>query len=295
MANNQSFASSQDKSSIVNHQSLIVNRPIAVFDSGVGGLSVLRHLQALLPYERLIYLADQANVPYGSRSLAEIRAFSESITRYLLQLETKIIVVACNTASGAALTYLRRTFPDVPFVGMEPAVKPAALQSKSGKVGVLATTGTFESQRYEALMARFAQGVDVFENPCRGLVDLIEAGNLDGAETKTLLRACVAPMLAQGIDTLVLGCTHYPFVRPLLEKIVGPDVTIIDPAPAVARQTARLLQQNKLLAQDKAVYPITAITTGKKTQLNQFARQVLTFPVVVETAVWQNGRLSTTQ
>ncbi len=280
---------------MANHQSPIVNRPVAVFDSGVGGLSVLRHLRIHLPDETLIYLADQANVPYGSRSLAEIRAFSEAITRYLLELDAKMIVVACNTASGAALTYLRQTFPGVPFVGMEPAVKPAAQQTKSGKVGVLATTGTFESQRYEALMARFAQGVDVFENPCRGLVDLIESGNLDGAETETLLRTCVTPMLAEEIDTLVLGCTHYPFVRPLLEKIVGPDVMIIDPAPAVARQTVRLLRQNELLADSPALNPVVAVTTGEAAQLDRFARRVLTFPVAVETAVWHNGQLFTTQ
>ncbi len=280
---------------MANHQSPIVDRPVAVFDSGVGGLSVLRHLRIHLPDETLFYLADQANVPYGSRSLAEIRAFSEAITRYLLELNAKMIVVACNTASGAALTHLRQTFPGVPFVGMEPAVKPAAQQTKSGKVGVLATTGTFESQRYEALMARFAQGVAVFENPCRGLVDLIESGNLDGAETETLLRTCVTPMLAEGIDTLVLGCTHYPFVRPLLEKIVGSDVMIIDPAPAVARQTVRLLRQNELLADSPALNPVVAVTTGEAAQLDRFARRVLTFPVKVETAVWHNGQLFTTQ
>lgn len=269
----------------------IVHSPIAVFDSGVGGLSVLRQLRAQLPHERLIYLADQAHVPYGSRSLSEIRGFSEAITHYLLQMDAKIIVVACNTASGAALTYLRQTFPAVSFVGMEPAVKPAAKQTRSGKVGVLATAGTFESQRYEALMARFGQGVDVFENPCLGLVDLIEAGNLTGEETAVLLRACVLPMLAQGVDTLVLGCTHYPFVRPLLEKIAGPDVTIIDPAPAVARQTRRVLQQHDLLANQSAIYPVRVLTTGQVAPLADFSRRVLTFPVQVETAVWHDNEL----
>lgn len=265
--------------------------PVVVFDSGVGGLSVLRHLRALLPQERLIFLADQANVPYGSRSLTEIRAFSEGITRFLLDLGAKIIVVACNTASGAALTYLRQTFPDVPFVGMEPAVKPAAQQTRSGKVGVLATTGTFDSQRYDSLMARFAQEVDVFENPCRGLVELIEAGNLAGMVTESLLRRCVTPMLAQGVDTLVLGCTHYPFVRPLLEKIIGPHVTIIDPAPAVARQTKRILQQNGLLADASVDRPALALTTANSEPLASFIKDVLTFPVQVETAVWRNGQL----
>ncbi len=267
--------------------------PIAVFDSGVGGLSVLRHIRAELPHEQLIYLADQANVPYGSRSLAEIQAFSEGITHFLLQLNAKLVVVACNTASGAALTHLRQTFPDVPFVGMEPAVKPAAAQTKRGKVGVLATAGTFQSQRYEALMARFAQGVLVFEDSCQGLVALIENGQTKSAETERLLRACVEPMLAKGVDTLVLGCTHYPFVRPLLTKIVGPDVTIIDPAPAVARQIKRVLQQRGLSAPAGKMRVVRAFTTGEAGRLAGFARQMLTSPLAVETAVWQNDKLYT--
>ncbi len=271
------------------------HRPIAVFDSGVGGLSVLRHIRTQLPQERLIYLADQANVPYGSRSLAEIRAFSEAITHFLLNLGAKLIVVACNTASGAALTHLRQTFPDVPFVGMEPAVKPAAAQTKRGKVGVLATAGTFKSQRYEALMARFAQGVQVFENSCQGLVDLIESGQTDTPATEQLLRACVAPMLNEGVDTLVLGCTHYPFIRPLLAQIAGPAVAIIDPAPAVARQTKRRLQQHNLLARSDSPGSVTALTTGNADQLARFAERVLDFPLTVTTAVWRNNQLFTAQ
>ena len=267
-------------------------RPLAVFDSGVGGLSVLRHIRAQLPYEHLIYLADQANVPYGSRSLAEIRAFSEAITHFLIELGAKLIVVACNTASGAALTHLRQTFPDMPFVGMEPAVKPAAAQTKQGKVGVLATAGTFKSQRYEALMARFAQGVQVFENPCQGLVDLIENGQTDTPAIEQLLRACVEPMLNEGVDTLVLGCTHYPFIRPLLAQIAGPDVTIIDPAPAVARQTKRRLQQHNLLALTGSPGTVAALTTGDASQLAHFAARVLAFELGVETTVWRDGRLT---
>ncbi len=162
--------------------------PIGVFDSGVGGLSVLRHLRAQLPHENFIYIADQAHVPYGRRPLADIRALSEAVTQFLLTQNAKLIVIACNTVSGAALNSLRRTFPSLPFVGMEPAVKPAAAQTKSGKVGVLATAGTFESQRYLSLMHRFAKDVEVFENPCIGLVELIEAGQLDGADTTELLR-----------------------------------------------------------------------------------------------------------
>ncbi|MCP4423146.1 MAG: glutamate racemase [Chloroflexi bacterium] len=268
--------------------------PIAVFDSGVGGLSVLRHIRAQTPQEQLVYLADQANVPYGSRSLAEIRAFCEAITRFLLkEFNAKLIVVACNTASGAALTHLRQTFPGTPFVGMEPAVKPAAVQTKRGKVGVLATAGTFQSQRYEALMARFAQGVDVFEDPCRGLVELIESGKIDTLETERLLRACVTPMLTAGVDTLVLGCTHYPFIRPLLAQIVGPDIVIIDPAPAVARQTARILLQRALSAPAGSLGGALALTTGDVSKLADFAERALSFPAEVKMAVWHNGRLRT--
>ena len=217
--------------------------PLGVFDSGVGGLSVLRHLRAQLPHENFIYIADQAHVPYGRRPLADIRALSEAITRFLLSHDVKLIVIACNTASGAALNSLRRTFPSLPFVGMEPAVKPAAAQTKSGKVGVLATAGTFESQRYLSLMRRFAKDVEVFENPCIGLVERIEDGQLDGEETAVIVRNCVQPMLDAGVDTLVLGCTHYPFIRPLLEEICkntssDRTISIIDPAPAIARQTA---------------------------------------------------------
>lgn len=266
--------------------------PLAVFDSGVGGLSVLRHIRTQLPHEHLIYLADQANVPYGSRSLAEIRAFSEVITRFLINLGAKLIVVACNTASGAALTHLRQTFPDMPFVGMEPAVKPAAALTKRGKVGVLATAGTFKSQRYEALMARFAQGVQVFENPCHGLVDLIENGQTDTPAIEQLLRACVEPMLNEGVDTLVLGCTHYPFIRPLLTQIAGPEVTIIDPAPAVARQTKRLLQQHSLLSPANSSGGVVALTTGDAYKLAQFAGRILDFPMDMTTAVWRDGRLA---
>ncbi len=266
-------------------------QPIAVFDSGVGGLSVLRHIRAQLPHEQLIYLADQINVPYGSRSLAEIRTFSEAITSFLLELGAKLIVVACNTASGAALTHLRQTFPDVPFVGMEPAVKPAAAQTKRGKVGVLATAGTFKSQRYEALMARFARGVQVFESPCLGLVELIESGQTDSEAVERLLRACVLPMLAEGVDTLVLGCTHYPFVRPLLSQIVGPDITIIDPAPAIARQTTRLLERHDLLNPAARPGAALAFTTGDAANLSEFAGRMLAFSMETETAVWRGQSL----
>lgn len=271
-------------------------QPIGVFDSGVGGLSVLRHLHAQLPHESFLYLADQAHVPYGGRSAAEVQHFSEGALRFLLARGCKLIVVACNTASAAALTYLRETFPNVPIVGMEPAVKPAAQQTRSGKVGVLATASTFGSPRYAWLMARFAQHVAVCEDPCHGLVPLIEAGATDTPETAALLRAVLRPMLAGGVDTLVLGCTHYPFVRPLIERIVAEEsaatgVAIIDPAPAVARQAQRVLRAHGLRAAESTARSVRLVTTGDGARLAQLTQQLLDVRFSVETAVWRDGRV----
>ena len=214
--------------------------PIGVFDSGVGGLSVLRAMRQLMPNENVIFFGDQGHVPYGPRPLEQVRAFSEGITRFLLDEGAKLIVVACNTASAAALTHLRETFPDVKFVGMEPAVKPAAETTRTGVVGVLATPATFQGALYASVVERFANGVQLLQDTCPGLVQQIEQGNLDGTETRAILESALRPMLERGIDTVVLGCTHYPFVIPLIEQIVGRSVRVIDPAPAVARQAERL-------------------------------------------------------
>ena len=216
---------------------------IGIFDSGVGGLSVLRAIRAPLgvPHADLLYFGDNAHIPYGPRPLAEVREFSAAITRFLRAQGAQVIVVACNTASAAALKYLRQTFPAVPFVGMEPAVKPAAEQTQTGVVGVLATPATFQGELFNSVVERFAQSVTVLKQVCPGLVEQIETGKMDTPETEELLRGWVEPMLAQNIDALVLGCTHYPFVIPLLEKICGPAVRVIDPAPAVARQVERVL------------------------------------------------------
>lgn len=267
-------------------------QPIGILDSGVGGLSVLRHIRAQLPHEDLLYVADQAHVPYGSRPLQEIRQFSAGITRFLLSQGAKVIVVACNAASAAALNTLRRHFPGVPIVGMEPAVKPAAAHTKQGKVGVLATPLTFDSPRYSDLTDRFAQGIELFENPCAGLVGQIEAGLIDTPETEQLLRTFLHPMLAVGIDTLVLGCTHYPFVIPLIEQIVGPAVTIIDPAPAVAHQTKRILQQRSQLAPARAGH-VRLFTTAQAPRLAELVPRLLPFSPPVETAVWRGDILTT--
>lgn len=244
--------------------------PIAVFDSGVGGLSVLRAIRGQFPREDILFLADQAHVPYGSRSLSEVRAFSEAITRYFLAQKAKIVVVACNTASAAALHHLRDVFPHMPFVGMEPAVKPAAEGTQSGIVGVLATPATFQGELYNSVVERFANGVSLLQDTCPGLVEQIEAGNLTGEESRRILHQALSPMLAAGIDTVVLGCTHYPFVIPLIQEMVGPDVRVIDPAPAIARQVGRLLDRFDLKNPGPDGGITRYLTTGQEDALRHF-------------------------
>ncbi len=220
---------------------------IGVFDSGIGGLTVANVILAHLPRENLIYFGDNGRAPYGPQSAATITRYSLEIVRFLLQQKCKAIVVACNTASAAALNTLRQTWPELPIIGMEPAVKPAAQQTQTGKIGILATLGTFQSERYTSLANRYAQHLEVFEDPCLGLVPLIEAGKTNDWETEQLLRKIITPMRAKGVDTLVLGCTHYPLVRPLIEKITNGEVHIIDPAPAIARRLQYILEEKNLL------------------------------------------------
>jgi glutamate racemase len=265
--------------------------PIGVFDSGVGGLSVLKAIRQQLPGESLIYLADQGHVPYGSRSLEEVRAFAGGITRYLLGQGVKLIVVACNTASAAALHHLRQVFPEVPFVGMEPAVKPAAELTQTGTVGVLATPATFQGALYASVIERFANGVTVLQGTCPGLVMAIEAGQLDTPEVRAILGKALDPMLAGGIDTVVLGCTHFPFVIPAIEAIVGPGVRVIDPAPAVARQVARLLEARGL--RDPGAQPgqVRYLTTGDPGELERLLPRLLGERGEVSRLTWIKGEL----
>jgi glutamate racemase len=223
----------------------------------------------------LIFLADQAHVPYGSRSLEEVRAFSEAITCFLLSQGAKLIVVACNTASAAALHYLRQVFPQTLFVGMEPAVKPAAEQTRSGVVGVLATPATFQGALYASVIERFANGVTVLQDTCPGLVMAIENGQLDGTQVRAILENALKPMLARGIDTVVLGCTHFPFVIPLIEEIVGPQVRVIDPAPAVARQVGRLLEMSGLLSISRDLGQMRFLTTGDPDQMGSLLPKLI--------------------
>lgn len=227
-------------------QETTMDQAIGVFDSGIGGLTVANAILSQLPRESIIYYADTAHIPYGRKSLDDIRQYSLEITEFLLKQNCKSIVVACNTASAAALSFLRERFPEFIIVGMEPAVKPAAESTRSGVVGVLATAGTFKSDRYAQLMERFASGIRVLQNPCTGLVEQIEAGQTDNLETAQLLHTILDPMLQAGADTFVLGCTHYPFVRPLISRLLPENAVIIDPAPAVARQLDRRLSAANL-------------------------------------------------
>lgn len=264
--------------------------PIGIMDSGVGGLTVLRHIRKQLPHEDLLYFADQAHVPYGPQTPAKIKYYTQTITAFLLDQGAKLIVVACNAASAAALTHLRESFPEVSFVGMEPAVKPGATQSRQGKIGVLATTGTFNSERYARLMAQYGQGIMAYEDPCMGLVEEIEAGNLTTPETERILRQALTPMLSAGVDTIVLGCTHYPFVIGIIRKLVGPEVTVIDPAPAVARQTHRILRKEERLANRSEAGAVLCYSSNKPQLLASMIRDLLGLQLPVEGVTWQENR-----
>ncbi|MBV9786832.1 MAG: glutamate racemase [Chloroflexi bacterium] len=224
--------------------------PIGVFDSGVGGLSVLHDIRAVLPNEDLIYVADSGHVPYGSKSQEYIQERSIALTRFLIEQGAKTIVVACNTATAAAATRLRSVF-SLPIVAMEPAVKPAAAATRSAVIGVLATVGTIKSAQLAALLERFGQGIEVVTQPCPGLVEQVEAGDLDGPETRTLVERFTAPLMQRSVDTIVLGCTHYPFLCPLIADVVGADVALIDTGAAVARQLQRVLSSHDLLNQSE--------------------------------------------
>jgi glutamate racemase len=262
--------------------------PIGIFDSGVGGLSVLRAIREQLPAENLIYLGDQGHVPYGARPMEEIQKFSEGITRFLLYQDSKIIVVACNTASAAALKTLREKFPEVSFVGMEPAVKPAAEATQTGKVGVLATPATFQGALYASVVERFGADVELFQHTCPGLVSQIESGELDTQRTREILQDALLPMLEKNIDTVVLGCTHYPFVIPLIEQIVGENVRVIDPAPSVARQTQRLLEAENLLNRSNASGRIQYFTSGDVPAVQSALAKLLGRNDVIQKVKWVN-------
>lgn len=243
--------------------------PIGVFDSGVGGLSVLRHIRAQLPDEHLIYFADQGFAPYGGKPEAVLVERSLAIADFLLARGVKALVVACNTATVAAIKAVRERYPQLPIVGVEPGLKPAAALSLTGKIGVMATERTLSGDKFLALMTQIASAshAEFLLQPCIGLVDLIEQGDCDGPSTVTLLERYIAPLLEQNADTLVLGCTHYPFVRPAIERLLAragkSEVSLIDTGEAVARQLLRLVTNAQLLRQpERQPARLLAYTSG---------------------------------
>jgi glutamate racemase len=267
-------------------------RPVGVFDSGVGGLSVWREIARQLPHESTVYFADQCHVPYGPRPAEEVRRHAEGITAELLARDCKAVVVACNTASAAALKDLRARYPDVPFVGMEPAVKPAALHTKSRVVGVMATPGTLAGRMFMLAVERFAAGLTLVNQPCPGLVERIESGDVSSPELEALLRERLAPMLKAGADTIVLACTHYPFVLPLIRRIAGDAVHVVDPAPAVARHLGQLLAARGLAAPAATAATHRFVTTGSPEALALALRELAGAQAQVERARWQEGHIA---
>lgn len=245
---------------------------IGVFDSGEGGLSVLKEITRLLPEAEYVYYSDNAHCPYGEKSPEYIQDRARAITERLLKDGADVIVVACNTATAAAISVLRAEYSDassqevrdrvqkltggrhdhICFIGMEPAVKPAALGTRTGVVGVLATAGTLKGSKYLKTKESVDDQVNVFEHVGRGFVELVEEGRLSGSEAEDVVKASLGPLLSAGADIIVLGCTHYPFLLPVLQKVAGPDIRFIDPAPAVARQLVHVLERDGMLSAGEA-------------------------------------------
>ena len=256
------------------------SRPIGMLDSGVGGLSILREVRRQLPEEDVLYFADQGHVPYGPRPLEQIRAFSRGITRFFLESDAKAVVVACNAASAASLHHLREVFPQIPFVGMEPAVKPAAQHTRSGIIGVITTRATYQGELFASVVNRFASDLNVVTQVCPDFVTLVEAGQLDSPALRRTAEGYLAPLMEAGIDQLVLGCTHFPFLTPVLQEILGPDVEIVDPSPAIARQAGRVIADKRNASSHTG--QVTYYTSGDPIAFRMLANRLLDEPVATE-------------
>jgi glutamate racemase len=258
---------------------------IGVFDSGVGGLSVLAEIRRLLPSADLLYFADQARAPYGVRTLDEVAAMASDVSQWLLGRGAEVITIACNTASAAALHELRARHPGVPFVGMEPAVKPAALNTTTGVIGVVATAATFQGELFASVVQRHASAAKVVTRACPTWVELVEAGEIAGPETRGQVESCLGGIIEAGADTLVLGCTHFSFLVPLIEQVAGPGIEIVDPGPAVARQVGRVA--GDLDGSGR----LTLATSGEPKRLRESARRLAgieaTEPVLA--CAWNDG------
>jgi len=255
-------------------------RPIAVFDSGVGGISVLKHIHHLLPNEHLLYVADSLNAPYGNKSASEIQTRCFAISNFLIEKNAKALVVACNTATAAAIDSMR-TLYSLPIIGMEPAVKPAAEASTSGIIGVLATSGTLKSVQFSALLESYGRNVEVVTQACIGLVECIERGELSNASTRLLLQRYCQPLLDEGADTIVLGCTHYPLLKPLIQEVVGEEVVLIDTGAAVAKQLKSRLLEQGLLAADNQISSVNFWSNSVSADAENVIAQLWGEPVKV--------------
>ncbi|HEU0053634.1 MAG TPA: glutamate racemase [Longimicrobium sp.] len=255
-------------------------RSVGVFDSGIGGLSVAREIRGALPHEDLLYLCDTAYLPYGDRTTEEVRARTLAAGRWLEANGAKVMVVACNTASGAALETLREHLA-IPVIGLEPAVKPAVAASRNGRVGVMATVGTLRSERYARLVERYANGSRVLAQPCPGLADLVEDGHLDDDALWARMPEYTAPLKAAGVDTVVLGCTHYVFVRDAIARALGPEVALVDSGPAIARQTRRILEERGALAAE-GEGSLRVLTTGDADEVGAVAARIWGAPLPTE-------------
>lgn len=245
-----------------------MNRPIGVFDSGIGGLTVLKELKTRLPNENFIYYADSKNAPYGPKTVEEIVALSDNIIKFLISKNCKIVIIACNTATAAAVYEMRKRF-SIPIIGLEPAVKPACLNTKTGHIGVLATEGTFRGNHFMTTSEKYKDYVTIHLQVAKGLVEFAEKGIFEGVEVTSLIEKYVKPLVDNDVDQLVLGCTHYPYFYDLIKKTVGDKITVIDSAEAVARRTKDVLMLEKFFNTDTNQGKIQIYSSGNKIILNK--------------------------
>ena len=255
---------------------------VGIFDSGAGGLSVFREIRKVLPEQSYIYYSDSAHCPYGEKSQEYIIDRAREITRFLLSKGAEIIVVACNTATAAAIATLRQEFP-VKFIGMEPAIKPAASQTKTGVVGVLATAGTLKADKYQSTRERWGDDIQIVEQVGKGFVELVEKGMTEGREAEETIGICIEPLLDAGADTIVLGCTHYPFLAETIDKVAsrlvpGRRVTIIDPAPAVARHLVEVMTEDGIKMTSPQGYALQMHTSGDEDTMTKVVEKILRCP-----------------
>jgi glutamate racemase len=255
--------------------------PVGVFDSGIGGLSVLRHIRNLMPNENLIYVSDRAHLPYGNKESRYILERSEHIVSFLIKQNVKAIVIACNTATAIAVNHLRNKFL-LPIIGMEPGIKPATILSKNGIVGVLATEGTLVSGKFQNLVEQHANGADIFYCPCHGWVEAIEYNGATHDSTVELVTKSLIPVLEKNVDTLVLGCTHYPFLKDTIEKVAGPSITIIDTGQAVAKQLQRRLSEFDIISSNPEAGRVSYWCSGSPAITQALITKIQGYPCIVD-------------